>query len=92
MAAIEGEIRPYAIDIGPTAPVVLSPVVDPPDNGTFVSGSHVASPGPGEVRALLSAVRERQDKEDLVHDTAVGRRVIEAALQTGNDSAMIDIL
>ena len=90
MAAIEGGIRPYVVDIEPTAPTVLSPATDPPEYGTPGFGGHGVSLDPGGLRAL--AIRERQDREDISHDTADLRRAIQAALQTDHDSAMIEIL
>jgi len=92
VTTIEGGIGPYAIDVGPTSPTTLSPVADAPDYGTPGFGGHAASLDPDAVRALLSAIRERQDKEDLTHDTADLRQVIQATSQTGRDDAMIEIL
>jgi len=92
VAATEGGIQPYATDTEPTAPTALPPVTDSSDYGTPGFSGHSASPDPGDIRGLLSAIRERQDKEDLTHDMADLRRVIQAALQTDHDSAMIEIL
>jgi len=66
--------------------------MDPPDHRTPGFGGHTASLDPGEVRAHLFAIREHQDKEDLIHDMADLRRAIQAALQTDRGSAMIEIL
>ena len=91
MTTIERGIGPYAIDVGPTSSTTLSPVTDPPGYGGPGFDGHAASLDPGDVRALLSAIRERQDKEDLIHDTADLRQVIQATSQTNRDE-MIEIL
>jgi len=78
--------------IEPVTPPAVSPVGPQAIDGAFTFESHMTSLDPGEVTALLQACRERQNEQDLAHDTADLRQIMQAALQTGSDVDMIDVL
>jgi len=75
---IREKIQSYLTDIEPVVLTVRPPGATPLD--------------PGEIGTLLYAYRDRQDKEDLIHDTADLRRVMRAASQADTDDKMIEIL
>ena len=89
IAAIKGGIQPPAVAIGPATPAPVNPL---PTDGKFTFKDHITSLNPDEVAALLQTCRERQNEQDSAHDTADLRQVMQAALQTGDDAQMIDVL
>ena len=93
IASMRGPIQPHAVAIEPVSPVispVSSRMVSDGDSVTF--RDHVTSLNPDEVTALLQTCRERQNEQDLAHDTEDMRQVMREALQSGNDAEMIDVL
>ena len=53
---------------------------------------HVTSLNPDEVATLLQTCKERQNEQDSAHDMEDLRQVMRAALQTGNDADMVNVL
>ena len=90
ISAMKGTIQPHAMTIEPTstAPPVSLKVAD----SEFAFKGHVTSLNPDDVAVLLQTCRERQNGQDLAHDTEDLRQVMQAALQAGSDVEMIDVL
>lgn len=78
--------------IEPVTPPAVSPVNPQAADGGFAFEGYTTSLDPGEVATLLQACRERQNEQDLAHDVADLRQVMRAALQTGSDAEIIDVL
>jgi len=91
ISAMKGKIQPQAMTIEPATPPVTPPV-GPQATERFAFKGHMTSLKSDEVAALLQNCRERQNEQDLVHDTADLRQVMRTALQTGSDAEMIDVL
>ena len=88
IAAMKGNIQPHAMTIEPATSATATPVSHQP----FAFKGHMTSLNPDEVAALLRTCRERQNEQDLAHDTEDLREVMRAALQTGSDVEIIDVL
>ena len=88
IAAMQGNIQPRAMTIEPATSAAATPVSHQP----FAFKGHMTSLNPDEVAALLRTCRERQNEQDLAYDTEDLREVMRAALQTGSDVEIIDVL
>lgn len=91
ISEIRGTIQTRAAITETAAPPVSSPVT----RHVMSEGStlkHLASLNPNEVAALLQTCRERQNEQDLAHDTEDLRQVMRSALQAGSDAEIIDVL
>ena len=93
IVAMRGAIQPHAIAIEPATPVIppVSPKTESDGNSLAFKGQ-VASLNPDEVVALLQTFRQRQNEQDLAHDTEDMRQLMGEELQSGNDAEMVDIL
>ena len=84
IAAMRAGIQPRTIAIEPVTPQ--------PTAMDFTFKGQTTSLNPDEVAALLQTCRERQNEQDSAHDSADLRQVMQAALQSGGDAELIDIL
>lgn len=89
---MKGGIHPHAMTIEPATSAGATPISPQPTDGKFAFKGHLTTLNPDEVAALLQTCRERQNEQDSAHDTADLRQVMQAALQTGGDAEIIDIL
>ena len=92
IAAMRGAIQPRAVANEPVSPVISPVSSNMTDADSFTFKDHVTSLNPDEVTALLQTCRERQNEQDLAHDTEDMRQVMRAALQSGDDAEMVDVL
>ena len=93
ISEIKGSIQPRLITAtpAPSSPV-LSPVTRQVPDESFPFQHGVTSLNPEQVTALLQTCRERQNEQDLAHDTEDLRQVMRSALQAGSDAEIIDVL
>jgi len=92
IAAMKRGIQLPPLTIEPATPTTIPPVTPTPTAREFTFKDQITSLNPDEVAALLKTCRERQNEQDLAHDMADLRQVIQAALQSGGDAEMIDVL
>ena len=89
VSEIKGRIHSHAT-ITETA---ASPVPSPVTRHVVDQDKHpITSLNPDEVAALLQTCRERQNEQDMAHDTEDLRQVMRSALQAGSDAEIIDVL
>lgn len=89
---MKGTIQPHGMVVEPaTSPATTSADPRAMDGESTFKG-HVTSLNHDEVATLLQACRERQNEQDSTHDSEDLRQVMQAALQTGNDAEIIDVL
>ena len=76
----------------PATSTTITPVRTQATAGEFTFKGYTTSLNPDEVAALLQTCRERQNEQDSAHDTEDLRQVMQAALQSGGDAELIDVL
>ena len=90
ISEIKGTIQTRATTAETLASPALSPVIRSITDEGFKHD--ITSLNPDEVAALLRTCRERQNEQDLAHDTEDLRQVMRSALQAGTDAEIIDVL
>ena len=92
VAAMEGGIRPHAIDIRPATSTTTTLVSPQPTDRKPTFRDHMTSLNSDEIGALLQSCRERQDGQDPAYDMEDLRHVMQAALRSSSDAEIIDLL
>ena len=90
---MKGTTQPRAMAIEHVSPAMspVSPKTES-DGDPLTFKGHVTPLNPDEVAALLQTCRERQNEQDLAHDTEDMRQVMREALQSGDDAEMVGVL
>ncbi|KAF9647369.1 hypothetical protein BDM02DRAFT_2705085 [Thelephora ganbajun] len=92
ISSVKGTIQPHVTTIESATSPVISPVSPQVTDGKLTFKGRISSLNPDEVVALLRTCQERQNEQDFTHDMEDLRQFMQAALQTGSDAEIIDIL